>query len=88
LDARVEDAAQHTHTLEHLERAGLYSNGLRMLRGIEQRVDDPAFDAAAGQFDGGGQPDGPRPRDEHLGVDHDVEIMLPPWASRLQLAAP
>jgi hypothetical protein len=32
-DGRVEDAAQHAHTLQSLERTGLYTNGFRVLGG-------------------------------------------------------
>ena len=70
-------AAQHSDALEHFERTGLHTNGFRVLRRIVYRVDDAAADAAAGQFDGGGQADGPRSGDEHIGVSHDV-IMMPP----------
>jgi len=70
LDARVQDAAQHPHALEHLERAGLHANGFGILRRLDQRVDDPAWDASAGQFDRGGQADRTRPGNEHIGLEH------------------
>jgi hypothetical protein len=70
LDGRIENAAQRSHALEHLERARLHANGFRVLRRFEQRVHDAAVDAAAGQFDGGGQADGSSAGDEDLGVGH------------------
>jgi hypothetical protein len=59
----------------------LYTNGFRVLRRIEQRIDDPAVDAAAGEFDGGTETYGPSSGDEYLrlrGVGHAL-IMLPVW---------
>jgi hypothetical protein len=73
----VEDAAQHSHALEHLERAGLHTNGFRVLGRLEQRVDDATVDAAADEFDGCGQADGTRAGDEDICIGHRV-IMLPP----------
>ncbi len=46
---RVENAAQHAHALEHLERAGLHPNGFRILRRFEKRVDDAASRCRAGR---------------------------------------
>ena len=79
LDRRVQYPAQHAHALAHFERTRLHANGFRVLQRIGYRVDDATADAAAGQFDGRGQVDGPRAGDEHwdLGVSHHV-IMLPP----------
>ncbi len=66
-DRRIEDVAQYAHALEHLERARLYANGFRVLRRLEQRVDDSAVDAAASQFDGRGHPDRACSGNEDLG---------------------
>ena len=80
LDGRVQDARQHAHGLEDLERTWLYTNGFRVLRRLRQRIDDSAVDAASSQFDGGGEADGAGAGDEHLrraGVRHAL-IMLPP----------
>ena len=80
LDRRVQNPAQHAHALEYFERTRLHANGFRVVRRIGYRVDDATADAAAGQFDGRGQADGPRAGDEHWdfwGVSHHV-IMLPP----------
>ena len=52
---------QHAHGLEYLERTWLHTNGFRVLRRLRQRIDDSAVDAASGQFDGGGEADGPAP---------------------------
>ncbi len=65
LDGRVQDAAEHAHALEHLERTRLHPNGFRVLRRVGQRVDDSEVDAAAGEFDRRGQTDRARAGDEH-----------------------
>ena len=52
--------------LEYLERTRLHSNGFRVLRRRGQRIDDAAGDAAAGQFDGGGEADRAGTGDQHL----------------------
>ena len=67
VDGGVQDAPQHAHVLEHLERTGLHANGFRIQRRLGQRIDDPAAHAAAGQFDGSGQADRARPGDENVG---------------------
>ena len=41
-DGGVQDAPQHAHVLEHLERTGLHANGFRVKRRLDQRVDEPA----------------------------------------------
>lgn len=63
---RVEDLAQHSHALEHLERSWLHANGFRILQGLEKRVDDAARDAATGELDRGRQADRAPARDQHL----------------------
>jgi hypothetical protein len=55
----------------------LHSNGFRVLREIEQRVDDAAVDTVAVQFQRCGEADRACACDEHLGiggVEHPVII--------------
>jgi len=89
LSGRVEDSSQHGHALEHLERLQLYANGFRVPRRFEQRIDDPAGNAAASQLYRGGQPDGPGARDEYLGFcgHRYLLVMLRRWAKMLRLVA-
>ncbi len=84
-DARVQDAAQHPHAFEDLQRARLHANRFGVERGIEQRIDDPAADAVAGQFDGCGQTDGAGTGDQDRSVGgiqaHPGEYGVPARAS-------
>ena len=80
LDRRVQDAPQHTHALEDLERARLHANRFRVLRRFAGRVDDPAADAPAGEFDGGGQADRAGAGDQYIGVGSSAraDYAMPP----------
>jgi acetolactate synthase-1/2/3 large subunit len=64
----------------------LHANGFRVLRWFVKRVDDPAADAAPGQFDRGGQSDGASAGDQHLrlwGDGHSRD-----YAARMSIEAP
>ncbi|GAB3209754.1 hypothetical protein GCM10027262_32300 [Nocardia tengchongensis] len=67
-DCGVQDLAQYPHLLEHLERARLDADGLRVGRRFEQRIEDPARHTPAAQFDGRGQADGSGAGDDYRGV--------------------
>jgi hypothetical protein len=46
----------------------LHPNGFRILRWFDKRVDDPACDAAPGEFDGGRQADRAAAGDQYLRI--------------------
>jgi hypothetical protein len=55
----------------------LHTNGFRIPGRFEQRVDDPADDASASQFDRGGQADRTRAGDQDLGLcGHCVLLIM------------
>ena len=70
LDGGIEHLAQHAHALVDLQGARLHADGLGVLRRFEQRIDDADVNAAAAQFDRGGETDGSASGDEHIDVGH------------------
>ena len=64
----------------------MHTNGFRVLRWLEKRVDDAAVDAASGQFDGRSKADGPGAGDENLGLRG--RCGTPDYASPMSIDAP